>query len=138
MPENSFTIESDIEKITFLGKEVTKFLINNNIEKKITYDIELCLLEAINNVIRHSYKGKAGMPIQVDVKIMSDKIELKIIDSGISRTNFDKPVLDFDPDDTENLPEGGMGLYIIDQLMQSNSYEVINGENIYTLEKNLH
>ncbi|MCZ7603337.1 MAG: hypothetical protein M5R37_10725 [Melioribacteraceae bacterium] len=43
--------------------------------------------------------------------------------------------MEYDPEDIENLPEGGMGLYIIDQLMDEISYKVLDGVNIFSMKK---
>ncbi|MBU0560731.1 MAG: ATP-binding protein [Bacteroidetes bacterium] len=137
MPTHSFIIESEYHNVTDILADVRAFVLGNNVTAKESADIEVCMLEAMNNVIRHSYKGKSGFPIEIKVSVNSDQIDIEIIDSGISREKFDKPTLDFDPDDIENLPEGGMGLFIIDQIMTSTNYEVKDGKNYYTMSKKL-
>jgi serine/threonine-protein kinase RsbW len=48
---------------------------------------------------------------------------------------MNKPTLEFDPDDIDSIPEGGMGLYIIDQLMTDSNYSTDNGINTFTMKK---
>ena len=63
------------------------------------------------------------------------KFTINLTDYGESRKNVGKPVLEFDPDDIDSLPEGGMGLFIIEQLMDENFYTVKGNKNIFTLVK---
>jgi serine/threonine-protein kinase RsbW len=63
---------------------------------------------------------------------------MQIIDSGISRDSFVIKDLDYDPNDIDNLPESGMGLYLIKQLMDDLDYYSINGKNYFTLRKFLY
>ena len=96
-----------------------------------------CLTESLNNIIKHGYKEIDGNKIKVSVVIDEETVEVALIDSGKSRTNFDKPKLEFDPADLDSVPESGMGLYIIDQLMDETSYKTEDGVNIFTLKKKL-
>ena len=94
-------------------------------------------MESLNNVIKHSYKGLSGKKIDLIVSINPKSIDIDIMETGIPRTNIEKPKLEFNPDDLSSAPEGGMGLYIIESLMDSTNYESNNGLNITSFSKNL-
>lgn len=137
MPEKTITFKSNYNKVADICEESKKFLGENGADSHIENAVDICLMESLNNVIKHSYKGDQEREIELIIKIDKSDLELKIIDSGISRDNFDNPSLDFDPDDIENLPEGGMGLFIISQLMDRLDYITINGKNIFSMYKKL-
>ena len=94
-------------------------------------------MKHLNNVIKHSYKENQSEKIELKVSLEDKKFLIIISDEGHSRTNFDKPTLEFDPDDIDSLPEGGMGLFIIDTLMDSTDYKVLDGKNMFTMVKKL-
>ena len=100
---------------------------------------DICLengfTEALNNVIKHSYKGESDKPIEVVVNKKKKLLEIEIIDTGEARKSFEKPTLDFDPDDIQSLPEGGMGLFIIEEIMNETNYKVVDGKNIFIMRK---
>lgn len=137
MHKKEFFIDSDYSNVAKVCKEISSFLNSKAVERKAVRDLELCMIESLNNVIKHAYNSEAGNPINISLSITKETVEIKIIDSGNPRKNLKKPVLDYDPKDIENLPEGGMGLYVIDQLMDENFYEILADKNIFTLVKEL-
>ncbi|MFA7289794.1 MAG: ATP-binding protein [Melioribacteraceae bacterium] len=137
MPENTIIFQSSYNKVADICEESKKFLCENGADSHIANAVEICLMESLNNVIKHSYKGDQNKEIELTIKFDKKELELKIIDTGLSRDNFDNPSLDYDPEDIENLPEGGMGLFIISQLMDKLDYITINGKNIFSMYKKL-
>ena len=135
MENHSFQIESKYREITLLMGKLHNLFLGNGLDEQDQSELEICIVEALNNVVRHSYKSKPGNIINLDVGFDGNVIRIKIIDSGHSRTDFSKPTLDYDPLDIENLPEGGMGLFIIDRLMDSTNYETEGGKNIFIMIK---
>ena len=45
--------------------------------------------------------------------------------------------LEFDPEDLRSIPEGGMGLVIIKEIMDSTGYKTEDGKNHLTMTKKL-
>ena len=107
------------------------------VDSKIIDPVLISLMEALNNSIEHSYLEDTGNNIDVIVSVLQTKVEIDILETGIARTNFDKPQLQFDPEDLASVPEGGMGLFIIDSLMDSTAYTSQKGVNTTTFSKNL-
>jgi len=130
-----YNIKSDYNEVTPVTKSIHSFCLEEKIKTTDCNEIEICLIEALNNVIKHAYKGDSTKSINIDVKINGKELQIKITDTGLPHKNFSKPKLEFDPNDIENLPEGGMGLYIIDQLMDEIFYESQNGVNFFYMKK---
>ena len=123
------------DKVADLCISVRKFLLVNKIESHLCNGVEICLTEALNNVIKHAYKGEGPNKIEVDVTLNERILEIKILDQGTSRDSLVVKDLDFDPEDISSLPESGMGLFIIKQLMDEIEYYSLNGQNYFTLRK---
>lgn len=137
MPINKFAITSEYHNITVVNKKIKAFCLMELVPQNVIDAVEVCLMEALNNVIKHSYEGKPGNKIDLIVGISNYRIDIDILETGLPRTNFDKPILEFDPDDINSAPEGGMGLFIIESLMNSTSYSSKNGLNVTSFSKNL-
>lgn len=135
MIEQSFHIISDYGSVALVNKQIRFFLELHGIEQHISNAVEICLTEALNNVIKHSYKSDNTKSIDLIVKKDTNNFEIIIIDNGLPRENLVVTKLDFDPKDINNLPESGMGLYIIEQLMDEMKYYTKNGKNYFTLKK---
>ncbi len=134
-PSIKLSIKSDAKNVSFVCNTVTDFLRNMNVEKQTRDKIELCLAEALNNIIRHAYKNNPGKLVNIKVEKEGNEIRIILVDYGIPRPENVKPTLCFDPDDIENLPEGGFGLYLIDNLMDENIYRTADGKNVLLLKK---
>ena len=136
MNSKSFTIDSaykNVSSVCFIAKTYCE---EKYLDEEKTREIELCLAEALNNIIKHSYKGEETNKIDFSMEFENSKFTIVLTDFGESRKNLKKPVLEFDPEDIESLPEGGMGLFIIEQLMDENIYSVEENKNTFTLVKN--
>lgn len=135
MNEIEIKISSDYEEVVKVNDAVNDFLIKQGIEELIRNAFDICLTEALNNVIKHAYKEEKGKSIQVKVIKDENLVEVNIIDEGLPRTNLEIKKLDYNPNDLESLPESGMGLFIIQQLMDELDYFSINGKNYFVLKK---
>ncbi len=129
------SIKSDAKNVSFVCHTVKGFLENLSIEKSIRDKVELCLAEALNNIIRHSYKNNPENLVNIKVEKEGNEIKVILVDYGIPRPADIKPSLCFDPEDIENLPEGGFGLFLIDSLMDENIYKTVDGKNVLLLKK---
>ena len=93
------------------------------------FHIELAVDEAATNVIQHAYKTnrRKNPIIEVKVEVFADRLEVVIGDRGVG----------FDPEKVQRhdvqeylkkLKRGGLGLYIIRQLMDEVSFRVQPGK----------
>jgi serine/threonine-protein kinase RsbW len=131
----NFNIISDYENVAGVIQEIKKYLANENLEEHLCNAVDICLTEALNNVIKHSYCGNSSQPIEINVKKDLKYLEIEIVDIGLPRKNLVIKDLDFDPNDIDNLPESGMGLFIIKQLMDELDYGSKEGKNYFILKK---
>ena len=100
-------------------------------------DVELAMVEASTNVVRHGY-GPEGGPVRIEASTRPECVVVKISDwgrpipgealasAGLSR-------FDFDPSNLDALPEGGMGLSLIAAVMDEVTYRSDEGQNVLTL-----
>lgn len=100
-------------------------------------DVELALVEAATNVVRHGY-GPDGGPIRIEASSGRHGILVRISDWGrpipgdiLAQAGLSR--FDFDPTDLAELPEGGMGLSLIASVMDEVSYRSDGGQNVLTL-----
>jgi len=135
--EQKFNITSDYGEVIKINKSIREHLSGNKIETYVCNAVEICLTEALNNVIKHAYKGENSNQIEIIIRINNNQLEIDIVDEGAPRKNLIISELNFDPAKIDNLPESGMGLYIIKQLMDELNYYSLNGKNYFTLRKQI-
>jgi len=101
--------------------------------------IEVCVVEAVTNCIRHSYGGAGGYPVRITCQQEPDRIVIDIEDFGLAMAPHvlenQSTAFEFDLDDTEHLPESGLGLAVIKSWMDEVSYRSLDGANHLLLVK---
>ncbi len=73
--------------------------------------------EACANIIRHSYEGRAGEPIEMECQVIEDRLVVTLRDSG---TPFDPAQVG--ERDLDEVRPGGLGLPLIQQMMDEVTY----------------
>ena len=74
--------------------------------------------EAFNNAVLHAYAGTPGGMVEVSLDIVPPRLELRIADHGRSFDPRSVPEPDLD-----QLPEGGLGLFIMRSFMNEVDYQ---------------
>lgn len=128
-----FRVEAGLEQVRLLGVAVRavaeQFLASTRAQL-----IELCAVEIATNCVEHAYRGEPGHELRVCVSLVDDFVVVEVRDRGGA---IPKAVLsdtrdpfDFDPLDSEALPEGGMGLALVDAMAESSEYFQDGDENV--------
>ncbi|MCM3729826.1 serine/threonine-protein kinase RsbW [Neobacillus bataviensis] len=83
-------------------------------------DIKIAVSEACTNAVQHAYGDEEGGEVTLGFGIYEDKLEIMVADSGVS-FNFIKTRNELGPytesSTVEQLSEGGLGLFLIETLM---------------------
>ena len=130
-------IDSRLDNVPLVGTTVRAICEYLSIEKIDTYHLELCAVEAVNNVIKHAYASNPGYSVEMSIALIGGMISFRISDMGKQMDLKKHHTLDFEPENTQALPEGGMGLFLIHSLMDEVAYEKVGEKNILTLNKYL-
>lgn len=135
-------IESKLENVPLIGITINKLsslIFLSDIE---SYKIELCVVEAVTNSIKHAYGNEAGQDVEVVFTLYADRLTIDVCDTGkpldqniMNKKNVSS--LDVDLDDIANLPEGGRGIAIIKEIMDTVSYKSEKRKNVLTMAKRL-
>ncbi len=130
-----FIVPGRLEDVFLVGLGVRGICSSLPLDPEAVYQVELSVVEAVNNAIRHAYRDREGHEVEVLVSLFPDRILFRVIDDGRGMDLESTPVFDFDPEDLEGLPEGGMGLHIIRSVMDRVEYASRGGRNILTMSK---
>ena len=142
-PQGTYTqhvqliIDSLLHNVSLVGGAVNSMCRSLSLPQVDAYQIELCVVEAVTNAIKHAYNNQPGFSIQINFAVYSDKLVITVCDEGRAMPALVVPSLDFDPADLEHLPEGGMGLFLIHRIMDEVTYVSQHGKNVLTMAKRL-
>jgi serine/threonine-protein kinase RsbW len=93
----------------------------DSISLLIWMQCQTALAEGFTNAVRHAHKGRSpNTPIQIEVAILADQLEIRIWDFG---TAFDlKQQLEIMPDLAASMELGGRGLKLIERMADQLHY----------------
>lgn len=82
-------------------------------------DIKIAVSEAVTNVVNHAYADGEKGQVRIGCNIFDDSIEITVVDQGKSFDveSISKNLGPVDGKSVDQLNEGGLGLFLIDTLM---------------------
>ncbi len=100
--------------------------------------INLALEEALVNVIQYAYPESVTKPISLKAKWAPDKKHVDFIlkDCGVLFDPLQAETADITLE-LNDRPIGGLGIFLVKEIMDHVTYQRINGVNILTMSKNL-
>lgn len=134
----SLKIDSDLATVGLVARAI-RSLCSEALADEALDELELGLVEALNNVIKHGYAGQKGSSVEVQVGIKTDRVVIDIIDQSPPMPPEALEPRDpwgaVDSANLEDLPEGGMGLALIQITMDEVDYSSEAGVNKLQLTK---
>ena len=134
MITRKLVLPNDIETIPQLNEFIDTVAEEVGLDMSLTMSLNLALEEAVVNVMDYAYsEGQRG---DVDIEVTADQqwLTFVISDPGIA---FD-PTAKEDVDTTlsaEERPIGGLGIFLVRQLMDVIDYKREGNKNVLTLRK---
>lgn len=136
MKTRRLVLPNDIETIPQLNEFIDSVAEEVGLEMSLTMSLNLAIEEAVVNVMEYAYpEGQTG---NVEIEVAADQqwMTFVITDTGIA---FD-PTKKEDADTTlsaEERPIGGLGIFLVRQLMDVIDYKREGNKNVLTLQKKL-
>ena len=132
-----FKVNADVNELQNVLDFVDKCIGTMDCPPKAMMQINIAVEEIFVNIAHYAYSGKAGEAI-IEVEINSEPktTTITFIDSGIKYDPLAKP----DPDVTLSAKDrqiGGLGIFMTKKLMDELSYEYRDGQNMFSMKKNL-
>jgi sigma-B regulation protein RsbU (phosphoserine phosphatase) len=127
---------NDIRQIPQLAGFIETIAQDAHIDKSLAMSLNLALEEAVTNVIMYAYpQGSDGL-VDIEAVIRKDSIDFMVIDSGKA---FDPTAV---PDANiesalEDRPIGGLGIFLVRNIMDTVKYERKEGKNLLSMTKRI-
>lgn len=129
-------IKNELGNLTLLSDFLEQNMQGKVLDETLQMQLQLVLEEVVVNVISYAYPGETDKDIFVEIGWNGRCMEITVIDSGIPFNPLEKE----DPDLTlsvEERPIGGLGIYLVKQLMTDVHYIRRDGKNILTMIKDM-
>nr|MBD3621776.1 ATP-binding protein [Sunxiuqinia sp.] len=131
-----FVIENQVGELASLAREIDKLAHEWELSEALAMNINLVIEEALSNIMFYAFADDARHEINLSISVKDNRLTIKITDDGIP---FD-PLSHKQPDVTlpaEERPVGGLGIFLMSQIMDEMHYDRNKNENILTLNKNI-
>lgn len=131
------TLDATIENIGVVTDFVTAELENVDCPPKVQIQISIAIDELFSNISRYAYNPEIG-PAAVRVEVEENPLAVVItfMDHGVP---YD-PLAKVNPDTSlsaEDREIGGLGIFLVKNIMDDVVYEYKDGRNILKIKKNL-
>ncbi len=131
----TLTLHNNVQEVPQLASFIETVAAENNLDHSLTMELNLAVEEAVVNVMEYAYPQGVTGDVTIEVSVDDGQLDINIIDSGMP---FD-PTGKSDPDTSLSVEErsvGGLGIFLVRQLMDTVSYHRTDEKNILSFTKN--
>ena len=132
--ERHLILHNDIQQIPQLAEFVETIANEKRLGQSLAMSLNLALEEAVTNVILYAYPNGADGLVDVEAILKEHSIEFIITDSGVPFDPTAAPEADVTLSIDER-PIGGLGIYLVRQLMDELRYQRVDGKNVLSMTK---
>lgn len=130
------TLENEIGQISRLSKFISDIASSRGLDENQAMNINLAMEEAVTNSIMYAYPEGTRGEVEVDAIVDDNAIEFTISDNGMEFDPTARPEPDINAR-AEERPIGGLGIFLVKNIMDSVSYTREKNTNILRLIKKL-
>ena len=132
--EEDLVLQNDVKQVSRLNSLVMEVANRLNIKKQLANKLKLAVEEAVVNVMEYAYPAGTTGDIHIHISSNGRRLKFVITDSGASFNPTEASAADTSLT-AEERPVGGLGIFLVRNLMDSINYERIDGKNVLTLRK---
>jgi len=132
----SIRVANDLKELAVIAERVDEFCGKREISPTVAYQVNVSIDELLTNTISYGFADGAQREIRIDLSIDGDRLVVRIEDDA---RQFDLTETDPTKADTNSALEertpGGLGIFLVHQMMDSVSYSRENNKNVVVLGK---
>ncbi len=128
-----FTRKAELQNLSMFRNFVGEACLLLKLEEEVIESLKLAIDEACSNLILHGYKDMEPGYIHISIKDLKGEILIDVEDTGLpfNPAFLDPPELS---DDINERKIGGLGVFILKEMMDEINYESKDGRNCLSLK----
>jgi len=134
--KSRLTLRSQLSELRLVSSWVETLATEKSISDKMRFAIDLCLEEALSNIIRHGYSGDPGHFIAVEFALIEDGELTFFVEDDAPPFNPLGPGAAGQPVSASAIDEGkagGQGIRLLQRFANKLSYDQLPGGNRLTI-----
>ncbi|NOY74802.1 MAG: SpoIIE family protein phosphatase [Kiritimatiellaeota bacterium] len=104
-------------------------------DEGVSASIELAVVEAVNNIVEHSYSSQKDGPIELTIEHTGVSVVFTFLDNGVPFEAASIQTPSFDWKKIDDAPEDGWGLFLMSSIMDDLQRKRSGGVNILRMTK---
>ncbi|HEX9795484.1 MAG TPA: ATP-binding protein [Anaerolineales bacterium] len=133
MSQHTLTVQAELEEINRICRLVESSAVEAGFDERSAYAFQLAVCEACENIVVHGYGDKATGKIEALITIEGGELRVELRDTA---PPFNPATVEASPPTPpEDPPVGGLGLYILQKVMDEIHYDRRQGQNRLLLTK---
>ena len=135
-PDVRFTIKNDDDGMGTVMDTFSAFAKDFGLAPRLVATMNMAIDELVSNIIKYGFDDDAEHDIEVRYAIESGEFVTELVDDGLAFNMLEKE----DPDlelSIDEKPIGGLGVYLVKQLTDSQTYERRDDKNHLSLRKKI-
>jgi serine/threonine-protein kinase RsbW len=128
-------ISASTQNLSQVREFVSRHAEHHGFSSEQISDVQLAVDEACTNIIKHAYNYDETKELSIELEFDNEKLNVTLVDQGIGFDvdRYEEPDL---KKQIERKKRGGMGVYLIRNLMDEVNYYVKSRKNILQMKKN--
>ena len=138
-PSKRLTLEfgGNLAEIAGLATQVEAFCAAHQVGDDVAHAVNLSLDELLTNTMTYGADGVERQQVEIVLSLDDAALTTQIRDTGPAFDPLEVPDPDLDSD-VEDRPIGGLGVFLVREMMDDMRYRRVDGRNEVTLIKRLH
>lgn len=128
------SLVNDLRELARIAARIDEFCAARNLGPQIGYAVNLSVDEILTNTISYGYDDEEPHKIEMVVSMEGDNIVVVIVDDSTAFDLSQTPNADIESS-VEERALGGLGLFLVHQMMDGVEYRRMGGCNVVTLTK---
>ena len=129
------SLVNDLREIARVAAQIDEFCASLDLTSEVAFAVNLALDEILTNTISYGYDDDEPHRIEITVGPEAEALAIVIVDDSAAFDLSSAPTPDIGTS-LEERPLGGLGLFLVHQMMDSVEYRREEGCNVVTLKKN--
>ncbi|MBQ8147920.1 MAG: ATP-binding protein [Lachnospiraceae bacterium] len=129
-------IEAKIENLYPLLDSIDQTIRSYSVDEELLATLHICIEEVFVNVVSYAYGEQVGL-VEVETEVNDGWLSITFRDEGIPYNPLEREDPDLDLA-LEERPIGGLGIYMIRNMMDSVQYEYKEGRNNLCIRKEIY
>ncbi len=131
-----FVIDNRIEELSALAEKIDDLAKKWELSQALAMNINLVIEEAVSNIIFYAFADTDKHEIRILISLENSSLTIKITDDGILFNPLEQKQPEINLP-AEERPVGGLGIFLISQIMDKMHYSRQKNQNILTLNKSI-